>query len=250
MSQNRYDCQFNVCSNDSLQILVRDQKSKRQFSNLFTKSKLLEMNLGYSVNELANILDTAKDAKSKNLKNWKFLIKYKSNSSIINDAEALTAQNTLFSYKTGDKMIILVNICEPKFELNAVFLLRQSISPLQSTTKKAKNPFSYTYASKNNDNYINSYSKRQRRQTAEGVQIKTRTRSQTLTSKRLQSQIPKPIKRKRNIKTHKYSHKPRRSMTRLSQMHIENEKDLKIAQLNKRIKRLERENRNLLNKTK
>eukprot|EP01083_Nonionella_stella_P030694 84109_1 len=130
MALDRYDCGFHICPNDSLQILVKDRKSNRTFSNLFTKSKLESMNITFPTSELPIILETARDAKKNNLKNWKFLIKYKSIPSSLSadDCGPLTPQNTLFSYKSGDKMVLLLHVNEPRFWMKATFKLNEMIT--------------------------------------------------------------------------------------------------------------------------
>eukprot|EP01084_Bolivina_argentea_P190233 326969_1 len=55
----KYRCVFRAI-NDSLFIMMKDTKTKRAFSNTFSKSTLLEMNLNQSMDKIMNLLNEAR----------------------------------------------------------------------------------------------------------------------------------------------------------------------------------------------
>ena len=61
-----YKCVFRK-SDDSIYIMLKDTKSKRAFSNTFSKSTLLEMDLKSSIDEIINLLKTAKSGSDSSL---------------------------------------------------------------------------------------------------------------------------------------------------------------------------------------
>ena len=63
---NNYQCVFRQ-ADDSLYIMIKDTKSKRAFSNTFSKSTLMEMHLRESIDEIINLLKTAKSGTDSSL---------------------------------------------------------------------------------------------------------------------------------------------------------------------------------------
>ena len=62
-----YKCTFRADKDDSLYMCLKGSKSKRTFTNTFSKSTLLEMELKQSVEKIVNLLNEAKSGKKEEL---------------------------------------------------------------------------------------------------------------------------------------------------------------------------------------
>ena len=110
-----YQCIFRKAT-DSLYIMMKDRKTKRSFTNTFSKSTLLDMELKQSVDKVINLLETAKSGSNADLK---FEIRY-------GDAEnikKLSMDQLSESYEKGDALYAFVCIEQSWFSAEYQFKL-------------------------------------------------------------------------------------------------------------------------------
>eukprot|EP01084_Bolivina_argentea_P024273 45247_1 len=136
-----YQCVFRQAS-DSLYIMMKDRKTKRSFTNTFSKSTLVEMDLKQSMDKVVKMLETAKSGSASELK---FEIRF-------GDAEntkKTSADKLSKSYEKGNALYMFVSLehsyfsAEYQFKLleqkrNETDILRDIISDMQDEIDQLK----------------------------------------------------------------------------------------------------------------
>eukprot|EP01084_Bolivina_argentea_P139903 246061_1 len=110
-----YQCVFRKAG-DSLYLMMKDRKSKRTFSNTFSKSTLMDMDLKQSIDKIINMLETAKSGSQSQLK---FQIRF-------GDAEntkKVSSNQLSKSYQKGYALYVFVSIDQSWFSAEYSFKL-------------------------------------------------------------------------------------------------------------------------------
>ena len=112
-----YQCVFRQAS-ESLYILMKNKKTKRSFTNTFSKSTLVEMDLKQPIGDIVKMLETAKSGSASELK---FEIRF-------GDAEnTKTVSADKLSYEKGKALYIFISMKLSYFSAEYQFkLLEQS----------------------------------------------------------------------------------------------------------------------------
>ncbi len=114
-----YQCVFRQ-SSDSLYVMMKNRKTKRSFTNTFSKSTLVEMDLKQSIDKVINLLEAARSGSASELK---FEIRF-------GDAEntkKVSAGQLSKTYEKGNALYIFVSMEHSYFSAEYQFkLLEQS----------------------------------------------------------------------------------------------------------------------------
>ena len=104
-------------SGDSLYLMMKDKQSRRCFSNTFSKSALVDMNIHQPIEEILNLLQIAKSGQS----GFTFEVRY-------GDAENIkkvAIDKLSKSYETGMALYIFVSVKQSYFSAQYQFKLLQ-----------------------------------------------------------------------------------------------------------------------------
>eukprot|EP01083_Nonionella_stella_P132252 402023_1 len=110
-----YQCVFRKAS-DSLYLMMKDRKSKRSFTNTFSKSTLIEMDLKQPIDKIINMLETAKSGSTSELKFELRFTKAENDKKVSMDQMAKT-------YEKGDALFVIVSVNQSWFAAQYQFKL-------------------------------------------------------------------------------------------------------------------------------
>eukprot|EP01083_Nonionella_stella_P164962 547634_1 len=110
-----YQCVFRKAS-DSLYLMMKDRKSKRSFTNTFSKSTLIEMDLKQPIDKIINMLETAKSGSTSELKFELRFTKAENDKKVSMDQMAKT-------YEKGDVLFVIVSVNQSWFAAQYQFKL-------------------------------------------------------------------------------------------------------------------------------
>eukprot|EP01084_Bolivina_argentea_P001007 1855_1 len=100
---------------DSLYIMIKNKKTKRSFSKIFSKSELIAMHFRQSVDKIVNLIRVARSASNKK---WIFEIRFGSS-----DNDKVSKNNLNCDYNKGDAMFMIIAINEDWFSDEYMFKL-------------------------------------------------------------------------------------------------------------------------------